>query len=256
MEYSSYGPATGPQMPPPLYGDSGAWAAAGPAINAPPRTLWEAIKQLPQQYWRVLTKPGAATFAWEMVKARWDIIWVQLLGLALLQTIFVSLLLLIEFSIMSATFNAAAAQSGTSNPGFFGFLLLPIPLIALMAFLIGIGGFFLGQGITYLLAKAFGGQGDFMTQAYTLLLFQVPIGIVSLLLSLIPFVGSLGSFAASVYSIVLQIFALMAVHRLSGGKATAVVLIPVGVGLLLFILFFVAFFFLLFSAISTIPPSP
>ena len=47
--------------------------------------------------------------------------------------------------------------------------------------------------------------------------------------------------ALLVYEIVLQIFAIMAVHRLSGGKSTAVVLIPLGVLVLLFgCLFFAA----------------
>ncbi|HEU5369713.1 MAG TPA: hypothetical protein VFU69_14670, partial [Ktedonobacterales bacterium] len=66
-EYGAYGPATGPQMLPP--GFSAPYA--GPYVSAPPRSLWEAIKQLPKQYWRILTKPGAATFAEEMGKARW-----------------------------------------------------------------------------------------------------------------------------------------------------------------------------------------
>jgi hypothetical protein len=42
-----------------------------------------------------------------------------------------------------------------------------------------------------------------------------------------------------IYGIVLNVFAIMAVHRLSGGRAMAVVLIPVGIVILLFICLFV-----------------
>ena len=44
------------------------------------RPLSEEIKELPRQYLEVLTKPGVATFAAQMGKANWRIVWVQLLG--------------------------------------------------------------------------------------------------------------------------------------------------------------------------------
>ena len=67
----------------------------------------------------------------------------------------------------------------------------------------------------------------------TLLLFQVPLGIVVGLLGLIPVLGSFIGAAAGIYEIVLSVFAVMGAHGLSGGKATAVVLIPAAVALLL-----------------------
>jgi hypothetical protein len=103
------------------------------------------------------------------------------------------------------------------------------------------------MGILYGLAKAFGGQGKFVTQCYTTLLFSVPIGIVSGIVNLIPFAGAFVAFALSIYAIVLNILSLMAVHRLSGGKATAVVLIPIGV-LLLFVCALSLFFIALIAA--------
>ena len=47
---------------------------------ATPLPLGEAIRQLPEQYKRVVTKPYAETFLVEMGQAYWGIIWVQLLG--------------------------------------------------------------------------------------------------------------------------------------------------------------------------------
>ncbi len=54
----------------------------GPSIlpQGASRPLSEEIKELPRQYLEVLTQPGVATFAAQMSKATWRIIWVQLLG--------------------------------------------------------------------------------------------------------------------------------------------------------------------------------
>jgi hypothetical protein len=248
-EYSAYGPATGPQMPPPGFSAP----QAVPYFNAPPLSLWEAIKQLPKQYWRILTKPGAATFAEEMGKARWDVIWAQILGLSLLSALLVSLVWLILIAFLTSILNAQPVPPGEPSPSSFtAFFFLPIPLFAVAVFLGGLGGFFLGEGITYLLAKAFGGQGSFMVQAYTALLFQVPIGLGITLLSLIPFVGYFAS-VAGIYSYILQTFQLMAVHRLSTGKAVAVVLIPVAAGILLGIILAALYLFFIFSVVNGLP---
>src|SRR5258708_20276890 len=46
---------------------------------AAPLPLTEAIRQLPEQYKRVVTRPYAETFLVEMGQAYWGIIWVHLL---------------------------------------------------------------------------------------------------------------------------------------------------------------------------------
>ncbi|HLG78154.1 MAG TPA: Yip1 family protein, partial [Ktedonobacteraceae bacterium] len=107
-----------------------------------------------------------------------------------------------------------------------------------------IAGFFIVVGIQYLLARAFNGQGSFLQQAYDYTLFYVPISVVSTLigfiLGFIPVLGLvmrvLVGFALAIYQIVLNVFSIMASHRLTGGKATAVVLIPLAVIILLFFL--------------------
>ena len=163
------------------------------------------------------------TFAEEMGKASWDIVWVQLIALAIISAILSYL-----YTLISPTFtmtSSSTIDTATLRSLLAGFSLVSIILVPVF--------FFIGQGILYGLAKAFGGQGKFVTQCYSNLLFSVPIGIVSGIVNLIPIAGAFVAFALSIYSIVLNIFSLMAVHRLSGGKATAVVLIPVGVVLLL-----------------------
>jgi hypothetical protein len=179
---------------------------------------------LPNQYIKVLTRPSAATFAEEQGKAAWDIVWVQLIIYAIVAAVLGYLSFLISPNQISTTGSSTLSpgmiQTISLSAGFGLILLIPI-------------GFFIGVGIYFLIARAFGGRGTFLAQSYTTLLYSVPIGILSSVLRLIPILGALAAFALGIYGIVLQIFAIMAVHRLSGGKATAVVLIPVAIAFVL-----------------------
>ena len=163
-----------------------------------------------------------------MGKASWDIVWVQLIFYAIISTVLSYLATLISGSNLNST-----SSSGSVSPALldsirsitlgitFGQIII-IPLF-----------FFIGMAIIYGIARAFGGQGRFVTQSYSYLLFDVPLGIVSSLIGLIPIAGAFIALAIGIYRIVLAIFSVMAVHRLTGGRATAVVLIPIGVALLL-----------------------
>lgn len=113
-----------------------------------------------------------------------------------------------------------------------------------------IAGFFITVGVQYLLAKAFRGSGDFKTQGYNYLLFAVPLTLVSSVLGLIPFLGAFVSLAVAIYQIILNVFSIMAAHRLSGGKATAVVLIPIAAVILLFAVCGVVAFAVFYAALQ------
>jgi hypothetical protein len=214
----------------PPYGAPGYQPAPGYYTPPPsaPLPLGEAIRNLPNQYLKVTTRPGPRTFAEEMGKASWDIVWVQLIFYAIITAI----LGYLSTVISPVTFNTTTS-TGSLNPALLqsirsiilGLTLGNIVLVPLF--------FFIGMAIIYGLARAFGGQGKFLTQSYTYLLFDVPLGIVSSLVTLIPYAGSFIALLIGIYRIVLAIFAVMAVHRLSGGRATGVVLIPIGVVLLL-----------------------
>ena len=142
------------------------------------------------------------------------------MGYAVIGAILAFLASLISPSRLTTTtttgINPAEYTALLSSISFFEIIIIPV-------------FFFIGTGILYGLAKAFGGQGTFLQQGYTTLLFGVPLGILAALLNLIPIAGSFIGLAIGIYEIVLQIFAIMAVHRLSGGKASAVVLIPIAV---------------------------
>ena len=235
-----YGQPQSPYGAPP-YQQPGYGYAAPPVAPLP---LGEAIRQLPQQYIKVLTKPSAATFAEEQSKAAWNIVWVQLLGLAVITAVFGYLARLIGSSFipttMGSTTMSPAMQQVAAISSSFG-QIIGVPL-----------GFFIGVGILYLIAKAFGGQGTFLAQGYTYLLFEVPLGTITAVLGLIPILGALVAIGVGIYALVLEIFSIMAVHRLSGGKATLVVFIPV---IVVFVLACIAVFIII-AVVAASHPHP
>jgi preprotein translocase subunit SecG len=179
--------------------------------------MGQALAQLPHQYIRVLTKPSAATFTQEIGKASWGIFWIQLLGFAFFSGLIFALLGLLDLAVRGTTLSALGLSFG-------------VVAVALIAFLLVVAFFFIHTGIFYLFAKMAGGQGTFLAQSYSTLLFLVPGGmIVEVLTLLVGFVAALGWLFLLVwptYSTILEILVIKAVHRLSGEKSTAVVLTP------------------------------
>jgi hypothetical protein len=236
-DYSKSSDSTPPEWP------DGAPSPSSSAGVPPtmPLPLAEAIRQLPDQYVEALTKPGVAAFAQEQGKAAWNITWVQIM----ISSIVAALVGLVEFSVTLP--NSLAANPASSM----------IPLFRTYSWSFALGyliltpiSFFISMGLYHLLARAFGGKGKFLPYCYCSTLYSVPLGIISGILVI--FVGLLGwpSFVSSllagvlgIYGIVLQVFATMAVHRLSGGKATlAVILVPIIFFVVIFVLVLVDIF--------------
>lgn len=273
-----FGNAVPPFPPPPVYG----YASYGYGYPPPPREqrplpLSQAIRDLPRQYKKILFKPGARTFIEEEGKADWGIIWMQILFLMVL-----SILIAIPQLIIDATSSSVSNSSlGMSTATLGGVSTLATIVFVPL-------GFFMIAGIQYLLARAFKGIGSFKQQAYNQLLYQVPINIATSLVSLVvslltsraafmtftvnmstssttsalnplvlvvSLVADLIYLAVGVYGIVLNVFSLMAAHRMSGGRATGSVLIPYGVlFVLLFVCIFVVAFVIAMAAYSSVHP--
>lgn len=189
-----------------------------------PLPFREALRQLPRRYRFVLTKPGLEPFLAEAGLAEWRIVWFQLLvytviaaGLAFLRTLFAG-----------PQSGGAGSASGLSSPAVLNALSLgsSLGLLLLIPLL-----FFFAMGLLYLLARAFGGHGVFVQQAYTTLLFLTPCGVLVSVLGIIPFAGSfLSAFLGAIlftYCVVLQCFATVAVHQMTGGRATAATILTI-----------------------------
>ena len=206
-----------------------------------PLPLAQAIRALPRQYFRVVTKPSVVTFSEEMGKASWNIVWVQLIGLGIITT-------LLDFlRILISPLNFAAPRTFTLLSAISPIITVPLT-------------FFIAMGIAYGIAKAFGGRGTFLAQIYIALLPYVPLTILGQLLTLlgsfirppisrpltstavtstlilfsvITLVVAAFGFALLIYRVVAQVLGIMAVHRLTGGKAAPVIIVPTAVILII-----------------------
>ncbi len=173
-------------------------------------SLSRTLPQLPRLYTTAVIKPSVATFTKGTGNASWSLVWVQLLAWAVLDALLGELV-----NLLSPPATGSFALQLFSLASSIG-LIIVVPLL-----------FFLLMGIVYLLARAFGGQGTFLQQCHSSLQIQVPLGIISKILALIPVVGRILNSILSLYGIGVQVVVIMAVHRLSRGKAIAVLLIPV-----------------------------
>jgi len=82
-------------------------------------------------------------------------------------------------------------------------------------------GLFIGVGIAHLLARAFGGTGDFEE-----LLKVMAVASLVKWTTVIPVLGILFHFAASIWYAVVMVVALRRLHGLSTGAAVLVMLLP------------------------------
>jgi hypothetical protein len=226
-----YGPNSGAILPQEGFGLPLKMSVMPPATPLP---LWTAVRQLPSQYWYVLRHLQPATFVQEDGKAAWNIIWVQLLILGVAEALHFLSLDFFEFSL-------SILQAPSTE-----FLIIAIPTLFGIIVLVSLC-FFIGAGILHLIAKAFGGRASFLSYCYGCTLILTPISLASLALAIIPCIGLAAGLAGSIFAIVALIYMTMGIQRLSGGRASAVVLILVAIGVLLCIGVYVAFFIFIFS---------
>ena len=196
-----------------------------PPNRQAPHSPEDIVRVLLRQYIRVLRKPSVAIFTEEMGKASWNLVGVHILGWMTILGICGLLAALIKALVLSLTESLDLVGLGS----IFGLtLLLALAIPALLL---------IDTVLVYLIAKAFRGRGTLSTQSYTCLLFQIPLSAISSLLTFIPGVGILlgvaFGFVAFIYGMMVQVFAIMAVHRLDARTATIVVFIPAAVTLAL-----------------------
>ncbi len=171
-----------------------------------PRPIGQAIRELPAQYFKVLTHPSIATFREEKGKATWGINWFQFIALGLIGAVLQSIGLLISPPDLSSAIGTAGMSHAT-------LLTITIVSLAILEVFLTPVSFLAAGGILFLIARAFGGKGTYKEQIYTTLLFGVPLVIVSYLLFLIPGAGAWLLYLPHLYSLVLLVLSLRAVHQ-------------------------------------------
>jgi Yip1 domain len=183
-----------------------------------PHTLEEVLRALPRQYIKVLRRPSIATFSEEMGSATWSLVGAQILGWMTCLGICGLLIILIKALVLGLTGSLDLTGLGST----FGLTLLLALLIPMLLLVDTV--------LVYLLARAFGGRGTLAVQSYACLLFQIPLSTIGSLLAFIPSVGIflclVFGFGAFIYGMLLQIFAVIAVHRLDARTAVVTIFIP------------------------------
>jgi hypothetical protein len=177
-----------------------------PAATAAPLPVGQAIAGLPGQYLKVLTRPSSGTFREEKDRGRWAMVWIQLLG---------AITLGIAVRLLIAATSAQGVTVRTLSDQLT--LLIGGPLL-----------FFLYVGIQHRAARMFSAEKErtYLAQCYTTLLFGVPLGILASLFVYIPGMGRLLNIAVGLYSVVLTILSIKAVHHIGGEKALFATLAP------------------------------
>jgi hypothetical protein len=138
-----------------------------------------------------VTKPSVQTFAAEVPRTSQNRL-IMSVGLA---------------TVIAAVLGLIGGLLSGNATGFIGSLIgTPI-------------GFFLGQGVIFLIAKMVGGNGNYMEQSWVMSTFWAPI----LIVSNIPIIGGILGLLGGLYSLYLTYLALQPTHRMDSTKALTVV---------------------------------
>jgi hypothetical protein len=184
------------------------------------------LSALPAQYIKVLTRPAVSTFAEEKEKATWGSSWFQLIALSILST-------LLSIPVLMSTPMAVGSVVGMS----------PAAIQNLATILLSIGvligtplSFLVAGAVFYWLGRAFGGDGSYLQQIYTLVLFGVPMVLLSSLLQLIPATRNWLPYLPHIYSLILLVLSIRAVQHVSLGRAIGILVIALGIAFVLVII--------------------
>src|SRR5215469_235668 len=203
------------------------------AVTAPPSSGEALFHFYPHSFY-VLLRPSPASFAEVASNTRWAAVWLQITFMTLITGL---------LAFLWGRLSLFTPATTLTRPLPISSALIVTIAVPVMFFIIG--------GITFAIAKALDGKGTFLAQTYTTLLLYVPIfilGMIAVIVSLhVPVLGSilvLLDLLLLIYSIVLQVFSMMAVHSISPWKAILIVLLQtiaiIAIVLVIAFVFFVA----------------
>lgn len=194
------------------------------------------LSMLPAWYAQAIGKPTPRIFAQAAEYARWSLIWPQLLILILLPLILGGIRLL---------FGGTSSNVNPSSNILFGAInILTIGIsfgaTIIKAFFVPIV-FFINATLQYAIAHIFGGRGRYAQQCFAMLLYQLPLTLISTAIIAVFVILHISTFVISpiiaivffCYSVIINTVAVSGVHNISQNKATATVLIPYILGIII-----------------------
>jgi len=185
------------------------------------------VLSLPGQYLKVLFNPTARTFAMEAERASWGMVWFQIFILVLIP-FGLGLIRIFDRSLTTQVATRSHFLYDILFAFSFGASIAALILRTIIAPLF----FFVTVSLQFLLARIFGGVGVYLEQSYATLLYQVPLALLSSILSTVivfvqgfdlHFFNPLISFVLFAYGILLNVAMIKGVHSLTGGKSVLVV---------------------------------
>jgi uncharacterized protein (DUF983 family) len=234
----------------------------GLALDQPPLPDRPPSRNLLSAYKLVVSRPSAESFASEVAGASWPRTWIAMLTVTI-----VNLLVLVASVLISKamfgnlpTSATGGAESGATTSVPWTFVSVPVifDFVVGPAVLVGSGvaiivSFFLNTLLTYWLCRRFGGIGrtgrfgpDFKVHAYLLSLVSAPLSLATSLASLVPYLGSFGGLAFSLYGFLLQYYAIRASMQMARNNARIVIAVQFAISFVLsFIIIIVSLFYIL-----------
>ncbi len=205
------------------------------------------VKTTLQIWTRVLRQPNLRTFQVEMARANLTtaMTWMRIVGLVggLISSFGLVLWLSLVISFVSDPMFGIINIAGVGLLGsifnvIFSIMLAPVYLRVI-------------SGMLFVIAKLFGGTGDFEVQTYLIATFYAPFYLASRILGLIPLIGWLMLLGCFIYLTVPSRYVIQAVHRLSTKKSLYVVLIPFSIAIIFYSLFLLSWSFITLGFLSS-----
>ncbi|GHO70047.1 hypothetical protein KSC_089390 [Ktedonobacter sp. SOSP1-52] len=207
-----------------------------PGGNVPPSFAGQhPARRLPTFYARAVTTPQPHVFAQAAEYARWSLVWIQLVLLLIIPA---------ALGLLRSVLRDTSSGIDTRSNVFFGFMDVLTVGATIAAFGLKVVFvpllFFVGAALQYLLARAFGGHGRFVSHCFDMLLYQVPLAFIGALIITVfvalhfstLFFAPIISVALFFYGIFVNTSVVMGVHGLNREKSIITVAIPYILGVM------------------------
>ncbi len=201
--------------------------------DAPIRSIF----RYPGFYFNAIFRPSTERFGEAGEFATWRLVLLNLIALLLIPVLLGVIRGLVKDNSTGVNVNSSAnifftalsvLTVGASILAFL-FKLIVVPLL-----------FFIGTGIQYLVARLLQGSGRYVSHAFGILLYQVPLALIGGLIILVfvllhfstLFFSPLISTALFVYGFFLNIVMIRGVHHLNARRALIAVVVPYVLGII------------------------